>query len=292
MLALRPMWPIIASIPMPFGWGPLRIPAFGLMVVLAFLTSTSLMKRLAAREGIPPAKLEPLFMILLVGIIAGGRLFHVLTNLDDFKDNWLDVVRIDKGGMVMYGGMIAVVVGGLWYLFHHKLPVWPIADIGAVCGALGLGIGRIGCTLAGCDYGKPVDPSFPLAVRFPTHTQTGDFFGITVPVLRQGATQLAPEGWLHPTQVYQSLAGFLTAIILYVLWKRRSFPGQVFCAVLILKPLYRFIIEFYRGDEDRGIWRGLSQAQVIGMVVAAAGAALWIFLWRRSKRVSAVPTTS
>jgi phosphatidylglycerol---prolipoprotein diacylglyceryl transferase len=277
------MWPIIASIPMPFGWGPLKIPAFGFMVVVAFLTSTSLMRRLAKREGIAPERLEPLFMILLVGTIVGGRLFHVLTNLGDFKGHWLDVVRIDKGGMVMYGGMIAVVVGGLWYLWRAKLPMWRIADIGAVCGALGLGLGRIGCILAGCDYGRSVDPSFPLAIKFPTRDAPGSLFGIPFP---PNDTNLAPEGvWLHPTQVYQSASGFLTAAFLYWLLKHRRFPGQVFAALLILKPAYRFVIEYFRGDPDRGFIGGLSQAQFIGIIVAAVGVVLWIVLAQRAKRV-------
>src|SRR5262245_10355485 len=150
------MWPVIVTIPL-FGGRSLPIPAFGLMLVIAFLVSVGLMRRLVKHEGIPPAKIEPLFTIVLVGVVVGGRLFHVITNLGDFKGRWLDVVRIDKGGMVMYGGLIAVVLGGIWYLRRAKLPVWRIADVGAVCGALALGIGRIGCILAGCDYGKAVD---------------------------------------------------------------------------------------------------------------------------------------
>jgi phosphatidylglycerol---prolipoprotein diacylglyceryl transferase len=188
----------------------------------------------------------------------------------------------------MYGGLIAVVGGGLWYLWRHKLPVWPIADIGAVCGAIGLGVGRIGCTLAGCDYGKPVDASFPLAVKFPSYAAPGNFFGLTVPALPPYAPKLAADGWLHPTQVYQSLAGFLTAIILYFIWKHRRFPGEAFCAILVLKPLYRFIIEEFRGDEDRGFVSGFSQAQVVGMAVAAIAVAIWLWLWRRWRRSARV----
>jgi phosphatidylglycerol:prolipoprotein diacylglycerol transferase len=280
------MWPIIVSIPMPFGWGPVKIPAFGFMVVLAFLTSTSLMRRLAKKEGIAPEKLEPLFMIILIGTVVGGRLFHVLTHLDEFQGHWIDAIRIDKGGMVMYGGMIAVVAGGLWYVWRAKLPVWDLADIGAVCGALALGIGRIGCMLAGCDYGKPVDRAFPLAVHFPSKGQPGSFFGISVPASADG---LGPPGWVHPTQLYQSACGFLTFAFLWWLWRHRRFPGQVFAALLVLKPAYRFGIEFLRGDADRGFIGGLSQAQFIGILVAATGVVFWVVLRRRAKRLLPVP---
>jgi len=285
------MWPVIATIPLPFGWKPLAIPAFGLMVVIAFLVSIGLMKKLAKREGVAPEKIEPLFTILLIGAVVGGRLFHVLTNLDDFKGHWLDVIRIDKGGMVMYGGLICVVVGGIWYLKARRLPIWRVADVGAICGALGLGIGRIGCILAGCDYGREVSPDFPLAIRFPSATQAGSFFGLTVPPNKNA---LAPtDHWVHPTQVYQSVAGFLTFLFLYWLWRRRRFPGQVFAAFLFLKPAYRFVIEYFRGDADRGVFRvgpmTLSQAQIIGVAVAAVGVVLWIVLDRRSRKAAAAP---
>jgi phosphatidylglycerol:prolipoprotein diacylglycerol transferase len=188
--------------------------------------------------------------------------------------------------MVMYGGLIAVVLGGLWYLRRAKLPLWDLADIGAVCGSLALGLGRIGCILAGCDYGKPVDPGFPLAVRFPTHDQPGSFFGLHPPPTRMN---LAPEGWVHPTQVYLSASGLLTSLVLYWLWRRRRFPGQVFAAFLFLKPAYRFVIEYFRGDADRGFVSlgplgTLSQAQAIGIVVAAAAVVLWVVLRRRSRK--------
>jgi phosphatidylglycerol---prolipoprotein diacylglyceryl transferase len=257
------------------------------MLVIAFLSAVTVMRRLVKREGIEPAKIEPLFTILLLGIVVGGRLFHVLTHLDDFRGHWIDVIRIDKGGMVMYGGLLFVLAGTLWYLRREKLPFLRVADVTAIAGALGLGIGRIGCTLAGCDYGKPVDPSFPLAIRFPSATQPGYFFGLTVP---PNSTHLAPDDhWVHPTQVYQSLCGFLTALFLYWLWKRRRFPGQIFAAFLFLKPAYRFVIEYFRGDADRGFVTlgplgALSQAQVIGLVLMTSAVVLWIVLDRRSKR--------
>jgi phosphatidylglycerol:prolipoprotein diacylglycerol transferase len=285
------VWPIIVTIPLPFGWGKLPLPAFGFMVVVAFLTSIGLMRRFARKEGIAPAKLEPLFTIILLGTVVGGRLFHVLTNLGDFRDNWLDAIRIDKGGMVMYGGLIAVVAGGLWYLKAAKLPVWQVADVGAVSGALALGLGRVGCMLAGCDYGNPVDPSFPLAVRFPSQTQPGSLLGMTVPAIK--TTPLAPtDHFVHFTQLYQSVAGILSFFLLWWLWKHRKFPGQVFATFLFLKPAYRFVIEYFRGDSDRGVMSlgplgTLSQAQVIGVVVAAIAVVLYVVLSRRAARVPA-----
>jgi prolipoprotein diacylglyceryltransferase len=127
-----------------------------------------------------------------------------------------------------------------------------------------------------------VDPGFPLAIRFPTHADPGSFFGIEVPPLPPYAARLAAEGWRHPTQVYQSLAGFATAGVLWWLLRHRRFPGQVLAAFLFLKAAYRFVLEYFRGDEDRG-WIGpLSQAQFFGILVAVAAVVLWVVLARRA----------
>jgi phosphatidylglycerol:prolipoprotein diacylglycerol transferase len=98
---------------------------------------------------------------------------------------------------------------------------------------------------------------------------------------------------VHPTQVYQSACGFLTFLLLYWLWRRRRFPGQVFAAFLFLKPAYRFVVEFFRGDADRGVFKvgsmTLSQAQIIGVAVAAVAVVAWIVLDRRSRNAAATP---
>jgi prolipoprotein diacylglyceryltransferase len=58
----------------------------------------------------------------------------------------------------------------------------------------------------------------------------------------------------HPTQLYSSL----TALVIFVImWRARlkpRFTGQVALILLILYPVARFVIEFYRAD-PRGMWR-------------------------------------
>ncbi len=276
------MWPVIFEIPLP-GGSHLPVRSFGLMVVIAFLTATSWMRRICEREGTATREpLERLFLWLLVAVVGGARLMYVLTDLEHFQGRWLDVVRIDKGGMVMYGGLLGAVFSGIYILHKAKLPVWRIADTGGVVGALGLGIGRIGCLLVGDDFGKPCAPDFPLGIVFPTRTTPGDLYGIAI---RPDNDNLIPEAFqgipLHPAQLYMSANGFLLAIVLYFLWKRKSFHGQTFLTFIILKAVTRSIIECFRGDADRGFVGPLSTSQFIAALTVLATLVVWRVLSRR-----------
>jgi phosphatidylglycerol:prolipoprotein diacylglycerol transferase len=253
------------------------------MVVLAFLTATAWMRRMCEREGTANREqLERLFLWLLVWVVAGARLMYVLTDLDHFQDRWLDVVRIDKGGMVMYGGLLGAVFSGIYILHRAKLPVWRIADTGGVAGALGLGIGRIGCLLVGDDFGKPCAPDFPLGIVFPTRTTPGDLYGIAIRPDNENLIPAAFQGIpLHPTQIYMSINGFVLAAILAWAWKHKRFHGQTFLTFIILKAVTRSIIEAFRGDVDRGFVGPLSTSQFIAALTVVATAIVWVVLSRR-----------
>lgn len=276
------MWPVLFEIPLP-GGGALPIRSFGLMVVAGFLIASSWMTRLCKKEGTAtPEQLERLYFLLLIAVVAGSRLMYVATELDHFVAKPLDVLRIDKGGMVMYGGLLGCVGIGIWFLHRNKLPVWRIADTGGVVGALGIGVGRIGCLLVGDDFGRPCDPDFPLGIKFPTETTAGSLYGLVIRPDNGNLIAPSHQGiWLHPAQIYMAINGFVLSAVLYALWKRKKFHGQTFLTFVVLKAATRSIIECFRGDEDRGFVGPLSTSQFIAALTILGAAAGWRVLSRR-----------
>jgi phosphatidylglycerol:prolipoprotein diacylglycerol transferase len=127
----------------------------------------------------------------------------------------------------------------------------------------------LGCFSAGCDYGKPTN-SF-LGVVF-TKPYSHDLVGVPLGIP------------LHPTQLYESAASLL--IFGYLLWRfrRKSYEGQIFLHYLTLYAIMRFLIEFLRGDEDRGFVFDhlLSTSQFIALLALGTAAGLaWHFRGRR-----------
>ena len=250
--------------PILFKLGPLTIHTYGLAIALAFLSGTALSTNLAKREGENPQLLYDLIFYLMLAAIIGSRLLYVLINYKYYLDDPLRAVKIWEGGLVFYGGLLAAAGTGIWFMRRHQMPTWPTADLLAPGIALGQAIGRIGCLMAGCCYGRPTDA----------------FWGITF----ADPNCLAPVGIsLHPTQIYSSLESLIIFGILMWLGKYRSFKGQIFCSYIALYSVTRFIIEFFRGDERGGIaietWV-LSTSQIIAILTLAGAGFMY---WRLSR---------
>ena len=130
--------------------------------------------------------------------------------------------------------------------------------------ALAQGIGRIGCLLAGCCYGKETD-SF-LSITF----QNSDF---------------APNGvTLIPTQIYASLLDFLHFGILLFIARRKKADGEVAACYLLFYSAGRFILEFFRGDLIRGSVGILSTSQFISIFTGIGGLVMLLWVLGRNKK--------
>jgi phosphatidylglycerol---prolipoprotein diacylglyceryl transferase len=258
------MHPILFEIPQfEFSsWviGPIPIRVYGLMVGIGFFLGIYLASRRAKKEGVDSDRILDMGVYLLLAGLVGSRLLYILTTLPDFAKNPLEAFAIWRGGLVFYGGVIVALPVGIWYVRKHNLPVWKTADIIAPYAALGHALGRLGCFFAGCCYGAP--GSGPLCVTFiDSHS-------------------LAPLGVaLYATQLMESAGEFLIFVTLIVLREYKKFDGQLFWLYLIFYSILRFVVEFFRGDDVRGVYFGgfVSTSQLIAVLLS--GAALFM-LWR------------
>ena len=227
--------------------------------------------RLGRREGLDSGHLVDFSTWLIVVALVGAKVLLIVTNWRFYWEHPGEIfswATLQSGG-VFYGGFIAAVFFAVWYVRVHSLPFWKVFDVYSPAIALGLGIGRLGCFSAGCDYGKPTT-SF-LGVVF-TNTYSHDLTGVPLGVA------------LHPTQLYESFV--VLAIFGYLVWRFRhkSYEGQIFLHYLALYAVARFSIEFLRGDDARGFVfdQLLSTSQFIALLALGTAAALaWHFRSRR-----------
>lgn len=230
-----------------FKIGSITIHTYGVFVALGIFSAISLAMRLANKEGIPPSIISDMcFWIIIWGII-GARFVYVLMNISYYIRFPLEILELWKGGLVFSGALIsACLVAGV-YVKKYSLNFWIIGDIIAPCASLGQAIGRIGCFMAGCCYGKSTN--IPWAVTF------------------HNPNSLAPLNIpLHPTQLYHFLACLIIFFCLMWLWKHKSFDGQVFLWYLLMHSLQRLIIERFRGDLQP-VLGNMTLTQFISIVV-------------------------
>ena len=202
-------------------WKPVPIFSYGVMLGTSMVVGWFLALRLAKKDGIPPEQAGAIYMWTAVWAIIGARLLYVVTEWQEFRSP-LDVFMLNKGGLVAYGGMI----GGFfasWYGCHkRKIQLLRWADVSAPSVVLGTAITRLGCLLYGCDYGRRAD--VPWAIQFPR-----DAPAFVDHVANFGLDKDALASYpVHPTQIYESLAGLALFALLMYLRRVRKFSGEVF----------------------------------------------------------------
>lgn len=242
----------------PILWriGPLTVFTYGFLLAVAFLAAIAMSGREARRVGQSATQIYDLCFYLVVAALVGSRLGQILLEWPRYWAHPLDMVKVWDGGLAFQGGLLLALIVAFLFMLWHRLSIWGTLDILAVGVPLGHSIGRIGCLMAGCCYGRPT--TLPWAVTF-THPET-----------------LGPRGVpVHPTQLYESL--LYLGVFGVILWlrKRKRFQGELFGTYLLLAGLARFGVEFFRGD-DRGplILAGMPVTQVIALITMLVGALL------------------
>lgn len=245
-------------LPTPF----FTVRTFGVLLGAAYLTALWWLVRGARRARIDPDAVTSLGTWAIVGALAGAKLLLVIRTVGEFGATAGDLWSFVTSAGDFYGGFIGgLAASALFFWRHRELDAWRVADLAAPAIALGQAIGRVGCLMAGDDYGRPT--SVPWAVTF-TDPDAAAIGG-------------APLGVpLHPVQLYESIACLAIFAVLVRLGRRPHRDGDVILTYTIVYAFARFILEFFRGDADRGFVFGglLSTSQFIAilMVVFALAA--------------------
>jgi phosphatidylglycerol:prolipoprotein diacylglycerol transferase len=163
------------------------------------------------------------------------------------------ILLLSPIGFTFYGAVMGGLVAAAFLARYYEISFLTFLDAVAPGAALGYGIGRLGCFLAGDgDYGVPT--SLPWGMSFP-HGLVPTY----VPV--------------HPTPIYEFLGAALISVYLWNLGRasvHRKIPaGGVFAEYLLLTGLARFLVEFIRRN-PRG-WLGLTNAQQVAVISMTAG---------------------
>ncbi len=231
-----------------------KIHTFGPLVALGSFLSILYIRREGARRNFDPEVLTGLAVeVLLVGV-AGSRVLFILITKESFRHdpaqsplyNWvIQYIALWNGGLVWYGGLLPAALFALWRAKNLGLPWRTVADIFAPATMLGLGVGRIGCLMAGDDHGKLV-PDGPhwWTLTFPVNKgvhQDGEPFTLVAKEL-QGKP-------LWPSQPIMMFGDFIIVAICHSLQERwRKRPLAVMFLMMTLYPILRFFVEMIRGD--------------------------------------------
>jgi phosphatidylglycerol---prolipoprotein diacylglyceryl transferase len=245
---------------------------FGLLLASAYVAAFWWLIREGRRERLDVDALASLGYWAIGGAIIGAKALMILRAFPEYAAAPSEIFSLSvlTSAGDFYGGFIgALVASAIFFRRHPRLPFWLAADLCAPAIALGQAIGRVGCFMAGDDYGAPTH--LPWAVTFtdPDAARIG------------GAPLGVP---LHPVQLYESIVCLALFAFLVRFNRRKAFDGAVILAYTSLYAVARFVLEFFRGDADRGFVFGgsLSTSQFIALVLGPAAIALWFVRRQRA----------
>ncbi|UTI63977.1 prolipoprotein diacylglyceryl transferase [Paraconexibacter antarcticus] len=233
--------------PILFHLGSFPVHSYGVLVAAAAgLGGYVLLLELQRRCGRGDAAFA-LALAALIGGFLGARAYFLIEHAGQI--GILD--SLSSAGFTWYGGVIGGAAAVLIVARGRGIPTPALLGAAGPALALGYGVGRIACQLAGDGtYGTP--SNLPWAMSYP-HGE--------VPTSMR----------VHPTPVYETLASLLIFALLWRL-RRRMPPVQLFGLYLVLAGIERFLIEFIRRNEH--VFLGLSQPQLFAAALALIGAAL------------------
>ena len=248
--------PIIAS---PFG---IHLWWYGLSYSLGFLNAFLFLRRRRVALGLSERSLFTLSLLLVVGVLAGGRGIVVNNEWAFYSAHPGLIPALWIGGLATHGLIIGGAGAVMIFCAAARRPFRPVLDALAVAAAIILGFGRIGNFIDGQILGSVT--TLPWGVQFP------------------GA-----EGLRHPVVLYDGLKNFL--IVPVLLWtEHRGVPaGRLAALFLFLYAFPRLFIDLLR--EYPLTLMGLPSGQTFNILMAITGAALVLKSWLRPGPSPAVP---
>lgn len=238
-----------------FNIGNLTVYSYGVMMALGFIAAVIVARQRLSETFRNPDIILDLVLGAVVGGIVGARLFYIVGHWSYYMANKGEILKLNMDGLVFYGGLLLgftlAVLVGRW----RNLRFWEVMDLGGLTVPLALAIGRIGCTLNGCCYGKQT--SLPWGITYPATT------GLVGP--------------RHPTQVYELILDL--GLFAFLWWKRDSWEhdGTSFLLFVMGYATIRFTMEFFR---EHTLASAAPMFQIVSAALFLAAGTVLLFRYR------------
>jgi len=227
-------------------------------------------------------------IIAAISGIIGAKIFHNLENIKDFLADPIGQIMAFSG-LTFYGGLICGAISVVLYCRKYKLNVLHLIDSAAPALMLAYGVGRIGCQMSGDgDWGiVNLTPKPEWLNSFPDWIWSYDFPNnvINAGIYIDGCTgrfcSVLPQP-VWPTALYEVIMCIILFLVLWLIRKRITIPGLLFCIYLIMNGIERFFIEKIRVNTEYDILGGITQAEIISFCLIITGLLFSLFLLRKN----------
>ncbi len=273
----------LEDVPKGFYIGDFYIALYGIVIGLGIVAGIMMAARAAKVTGHNPDDIWDFAFYAVIFSVIGARIYYVVFQWDEYKDNLLNIFKTRQGGMAIYGA----VIGAFLTLFIYckakkKSPFW-IGDCGVQGLILGQIMGRWGNFFNREVFGEYTNNLF--AMRLPT-ASIRDSSDITDNI-REHMVEGTNYIQVHPTFLYESLLNLV--LLLFMVWyhKRKKFNGEVCLLYLGGYGIIRFFIEGIRTDQLKFADTDIAVSQMLGLVLfifaVIADVGIRVYLKKKNK---------
>ena len=225
-----------AAIPSPsdsvLHLGPLPLHLYGLILAIAVIVAARVAERRWVRRGHAAKDFSDLVVWIVVGGVVGARLYHVVSDYQLFRGQWLDAFKIWQGGLSIWGAVLGGAVVVVVLARRRHLDLGDLVDSIAPALVLAQAIGRWGNWANQELYGRP--SGLPWAVEIDVAHRPAAYANVAT---------------FQPTFLYESLWCLAVFAVLIALERRvRLMKGQLLALYLMLYTAGRFVFENMRVD--------------------------------------------
>lgn len=242
---------------------------YGLMIALGILACFGVLFYYGKKKKVEESFIDFMFYNAILSIVIGFGAAALFQATYDYIENPADGFKFD-GDITFIGGLIGGVITFLvaYWIFRKrfKTRLVDVVSIAPCCILIAHAFGRIGCFFAGCCHGK--ETSGILGVQFPN---------LPNPV--------------YPTQLYEAIFLFLLFGVCFLLVMKKDFKHNL-SVYLVFYGIFRFLIEFLRGDDRGSLVGGISPSQFWSILMVVAGVGVYFlmnyFMKKRKTELAAI----
>lgn len=254
----------LRNVPKSFSVFGFEIALYGVIIGIGVIAGIMMAARWAKVTGQDPEVYWDFAIYAVIFSIIGARIYYVIFEWDNYKNNLLGILNLREGGLAIYGGVIAAFTTLFIYAKLKKQNAFRMADTGVLGLILGQVIGRWGNFTNREVFGEYTDNFF--AMRLPIDAvRSIDISDSLAEHIVEGTNYIQ----VHPTFLYESLWNLGILILMLLYYKHKKFEGEIALLYLGGYGLGRAWIEGIRTDQLFIPGTQIPVSQVLAIVLFA-----------------------
>ena len=258
----------LENVPKNFTVFGFTIAFYGVIIGFGVLAGLLIAVHNAKRSGQNPDDYWDFAIYAIIFSIIGARLYYVIFEWENYKDDLLSIFNTRNGGMAIYGAVIGAFTTLFIYSRVKKRNPLQMGDTAVPGLILGQVIGRWGNFMNREAFGEYTDNLF--AMRLPVEA-------VRSRDISEGIAEHMVEGTnyiqVHPTFLYESAWNLIIFVGMMFYFKKKKFHGEICLIYFASYGLGRFLIEGLRTDQLLIPGTGVAVSQVLSLALFVAALA-------------------